>query len=234
MARQVIKCGNTSPEPWCVIGNCFSLQKEHENAIAFFQRSIQLDPSYAYAYTLCGHEYVSNEDFDKALDCYRQAIRMEPRHYNAWYGLGIIYYRQEKYSLSFYHFRRALAINKESSVLLCYLGMVISQMGEENLSQALNAFQEASIIEPRNPQARYQHALLLAKLDRLEDALQELHIVRDFAPTEASVCFEIGKICLKLGRHDEARINFIAAHDLDPKNGNVYKNFIDNMNKSNI
>ena len=51
----------TSPEAWCVVGNCFSLQKEHEIAIKFFQRALQLDPSFTYAHTLSGHEYAANE-----------------------------------------------------------------------------------------------------------------------------------------------------------------------------
>ncbi len=59
--------------------------QEHENALKFFQRALQLDPSFTYAYTLAGHEYFANEDFDKGLQCYRHAMRLDPRHYNAWY-----------------------------------------------------------------------------------------------------------------------------------------------------
>ena len=40
------------------MGNCFSLQKEPDTAIRFFQRALQVDPSYTYAHTLCGHEQV--------------------------------------------------------------------------------------------------------------------------------------------------------------------------------
>lgn len=29
-------------QAWCVTGNCFSLQKEHDTAIKFFQRAIQV------------------------------------------------------------------------------------------------------------------------------------------------------------------------------------------------
>jgi Flp pilus assembly protein TadD len=61
-----------------------------------------------------------------------------------------------------------------SSVLLCYIGMVISQMGEKNIPQAMVAFEKASSLEPRNPQARYQRALLLLKLNRLDEALHVL------------------------------------------------------------
>jgi len=59
-----------SPETWCVVGNCYSLQKEHETALKFFNRSIQLNNNFAYAHTLCGHEFVANEDFDQAKKCY--------------------------------------------------------------------------------------------------------------------------------------------------------------------
>lgn len=68
------------------MGNCFSLQKEHETALRFFQRALQIDPHFTYAYTLCGHEYFANEDFDKSLAYYRHAITQDPRHYNAWCG----------------------------------------------------------------------------------------------------------------------------------------------------
>lgn len=67
-------------------GNCFSLQREHDIAIKFFTRAIQVDPSFAYAYTLLGHELVLTEELEKALGCFRNAIRLNKRHYNAWYG----------------------------------------------------------------------------------------------------------------------------------------------------
>ena len=66
-------------------GNCFSLQKEHDVAVRYFQRAIQADPLFTYAYTLLGHEYVFVDESDKALDAFRNAIRLDVRHYSAWY-----------------------------------------------------------------------------------------------------------------------------------------------------
>jgi anaphase-promoting complex subunit 3 len=71
-------------QAWCAAGNCFSLQKEHDTAIRYFQRAVQVDPNFAYAYTLLGHEYVLIDELDKALGAFRNAIRIDPRHYNAW------------------------------------------------------------------------------------------------------------------------------------------------------
>ena len=54
-----------SAQAWCIVGNCFSLQREHEAAVKFFERAVQIDPSFTYAHTLLGHEYVYNEDLAK-------------------------------------------------------------------------------------------------------------------------------------------------------------------------
>ena len=84
LAQLVSEFDKHAPEVWCVVGNCFSLQKEHDTALKFFQRAIQLQPDFAYAYTLSGHEYSANDDFEKAMACYRSAIRIDERHYHAW------------------------------------------------------------------------------------------------------------------------------------------------------
>ena len=93
-----------APETWCVLGNCYSLQKEHENALKSFGRAIQLDVSFSYAHTLSGHEYVDNEDFEQATKCYNQALNFDKRHYNAWWGLGNICHKQERYENAAYNF----------------------------------------------------------------------------------------------------------------------------------
>ena len=36
---------------------------------------MQVNPNFVYAHTLCGHEYQSNEDFEKAVSCYRKYVQ---------------------------------------------------------------------------------------------------------------------------------------------------------------
>ena len=219
LAQRAIDFDRHSAEAWCVVGNCFSLQKEHETALTFFRRSVRLDPSFTYSHTLSGHEYVANEDFDKAATCYRDALRADERHYNAWYGLGAIYFRQEKHDLAEYHFRKALSINPQSSVLRCHLGM--AQHANGRAEDALETLASALRIDPRNPQARYQRATIYMAMDRPEEALLELERVRDAAPREASVHFAMGRVLKRLGRPEQAMRCFLTALDLDPKDNNL-------------
>jgi len=59
---------------WVAVGNSFSMQKEYEAAIKFFNRAIQINPHYPYAHVLVGHEYFAMDKFDKAKQCYQRAL----------------------------------------------------------------------------------------------------------------------------------------------------------------
>jgi anaphase-promoting complex subunit 3 len=219
LAQECVSVDRLAPQTWCALGNCFSLQKEHETALRFFRRALQLDPKYPYAHTLCGHEYFANEDFEKAMTSYRAAIRLDPRHYNAWYGLGTVYYRQEKYELSEYHFRHALGINSRSSVLFCYLGM--AQHALRRTGDALELLQRAVALDAKNPLAKYEKASVLLSDDKFQEALEELEELKTVAPREASVFFLMGRIYKKLGLADQAMVNFSVALDLKPASSDV-------------
>ena len=214
LAQEAIALDRQSPIAWCIMGNCFSLQKEHETALRFFQRSLQLDPTFTYAYTLCGHEYFANEDFDKGLTCYRNAIRLNPRHYNAWFGSGHIYFRQEKYGMAEYHFRRAQLINPSSSVLKCYLGMALHKV--KRTGEAIQTLKQAVSLDPKNPLARFEYASVLASVGDLDRAAAELTQLHGIVPREASVLFQKGKVLKRLSRLDEALECFSDALDLQP------------------
>uniref|UniRef100_A0A667WZ15 Cell division cycle protein 27 homolog n=1 Tax=Myripristis murdjan TaxID=586833 RepID=A0A667WZ15_9TELE len=218
LAKDLTDMDKNCPEAWCVAGNCFSLQREHDIAIKFFQRAIQVDPGFAYAYTLLGHEFVLTEELDRALACFRNAIRVNTRHYNAWYGLGMIYYKQEKFNLAEIHFKKALSINPQSSVLLCHIGVV--QHALKKSDAALETLNRAIGIDPKNPLCKFHRASILFANDKYKAALQELEELKQIVPKESLVYFLIGKVYKKLGQTHLALMNFSWAMDLDPKGAN--------------
>merc|ERR1719221_386322 len=229
LAQQCLQWDRLKPQVWCVVGNCFSLQKEHDIAIKFFKRAIQVDPSYTYAYTLCGHEFVANEKFDKAIPMYEHALSVDARHYNAWWGLGNIYHRQEEHENARYHFLKALEINQHNSVLRCYLGIVLESLNNPLL--ALENFDRASQGEPQNSMAFFQKACVLMSLERFDEALADLKKVCCLAPKEACVHFQLGKVYMKLQRDRKALLHFNIAMDLnrDSKDYHTIKTHIEQL-----
>ena len=219
LAHELMAIDRLAPEAWCVLGNCFSLQKEHETALQFFQRALQLDPRFTYAHTLCGHEYFANEDFVNSLRCYRNAIRIDAQHYNAWYGIGQIYYKQEKYEMTEYHYRRALEINRNSSVLRCCLGKTLHKMGCTD--EALDLLDEAVAKDPNNAIARYERAVVQYTSGSLVEALEELEALKEAAPKEPNLFFLVGMVNKRLGRLDQAMQHFCVALDLKPSSADI-------------
>lgn len=91
LAFQLVELDRLSPQIWCVIGNSFSLQRDHAIAIKCFPRATQIDPEHAYAYTLEGHEHISAENYEKVTLAFQKGIAAIGRHYKAWYGLGLVH-----------------------------------------------------------------------------------------------------------------------------------------------
>ncbi len=52
LAHEVVAVDRTSPQAWCVVGNCFSLQKDHDAAVKFFQRAVQVIMSYLHFFNM--------------------------------------------------------------------------------------------------------------------------------------------------------------------------------------
>ena len=192
LAQDLQKIDKQSPVTWCATGNCFSHQKEHENAIKFFQRAVQVDPNFAYAYTLLGHEYVLIEELEKALSCFRNAVRIDNRHYNAWYGIGMTYYKQERFQLAEVYYRLALDINKFSPMLLCHVAVVMH--ATNNSEGALDMLDQAIAMAPKIPLLKFERASILFNVERYQDALDELMELKLIVPKESTVYFLIGKV----------------------------------------
>ncbi|XP_019763523.1 cell division cycle protein 27 homolog isoform X1 [Dendroctonus ponderosae] len=215
LAHDLINTNRNHPITWCVSGNCFSLHKEHDTAIKFFQRAVQVDPKFHYAYTLLGHEYITTEELDKAMSCFWNAVRINPRHYNAWFGVGTIYSKQERYSLAEWNYSRALSINPKSSVILCHIGMV--QHALKQTDKALATFNRAIANNPKSALCKFHRGSIYFALGRHAEALKELEELKVIVPKESSVYYLIGKVHKKMGNTDLALQYFSWATDLDPK-----------------
>ncbi|KAL1957231.1 hypothetical protein VTO42DRAFT_6265 [Malbranchea cinnamomea] len=227
LAHELMTIDRLSPQAWCAIGNSFSLHGDHDQALKCFKRATQLDPGFAYAFTLQGHEYVSNEEHDKALDAYRQAINADSRHYNAWYGLGKVYEKMGKYKFAEQHYRTASNINPTNVVLICCVGLVLERMG--NQRAALRQYSHACSLSPQSVLARIRKARTLMKLGELKLAHVELKVLKDIAPDEANVHYLLGKLYKMMHDKGNAIKHFTTALNLDPKAAQFIKDAMESL-----
>lgn len=215
LAHELVETDRLSPQAWCAIGNSFSLQREHDQALKCFRRATQLDPLFAYGFTLQGHEHIANEEFEKALEAYRCALAADNRHYNAWYGLGKVYEKMGKWDIAETHYKTAARINPTNAVLICCIGGVMEKLKQPEA--ALDMYTRACVLQPSGALSRFKKAKCLMTLGRPREALAELVVLKDVAPDEANVHFLLGKLYKILRMRGEAVKSFTMALNLDPK-----------------
>ncbi|KAK5627685.1 hypothetical protein RRF57_003400 [Xylaria bambusicola] len=215
LAHELVDSSWHSPQAWCALGNAWSLSRDHEQALRCFKRATQLNPKFAYAFTLQGHEHVSNEEYEKALTAYRMAISADRRHYNAYYGIGRVYEKLGSFDKAYTHFHSASIINPTNAVLICCIGNVLEK--QHQIVPALQYFSKATELAPYAAQTRYKKARALLALNRLDAAQKELEILKTLAPDEATVHFLLGKLYKTLNDKGSAVRHFTIALNLDPK-----------------
>lgn len=112
------------PQTWCAMGNSFSLQRCHQEAIKCFRRAGQLEPQLAYSYSLLGHEHFEAEEYGEATTAFRKALQVDPRHYSAWVGLGRAQERLGQGEKALRYYRSGEKVNPNNAALLTYIARV--------------------------------------------------------------------------------------------------------------
>ncbi|SPO02857.1 uncharacterized protein DNG_05534 [Cephalotrichum gorgonifer] len=211
----------------CALGNAFSRNREHEPALKCFSRASQLDPMMAYPHTLQGHEYVACEDYEKALTAYRSALNADKRHYNAYYGIAKVYEKLGSFDKAYAQFLAASSINPANAVLTCSIGTVLEK--QEHLEQALWYYSKATELAPKAAYMRFKKARVLLVTGQREAARQELMIVKDLTPNEATVHFLLGNLYKAANEKHQAMRYFTYALALDPKASTQIKEAIESL-----
>ena len=169
LAHELFDLDRVSPQAWCALGNCYSLQRDHDQALRCFKRATQIDDGLAYAYTLQGHEHLANDDLEKAMSCFRSALSADSRHYNAWYGIGKVYEKSGKNDMALRHYKTAYSINPTNVVLICCVGAAFEKEG--NYKQALVHYSKACDLAPGSALSKFRKARVLIGLGKLHVSL---------------------------------------------------------------
>lgn len=215
LTSEMTEVAYDQPETWCIAGNCFSLEKQHERAIECLERSIRLNHRFDYAYSILGHELIDMNDLVRAEQAFRKAIVYAPNDYRAWYGLGLVHFKEEKIQLARVNLQRAVQINPTNTVLLCQLAVIEQSLHCTDL--AMQYLERALKQQPNNVACRFHKARLLFDTGCYEQAKTELEELKVLSPDEAHVFFLLGRVNRKLGNTHLALLNFSMATEIDPR-----------------
>lgn len=199
LAQHACEVDKYRAESCGVIGNYYSLRGEHEKGVLYFKQALRINPNYAAAWTLLGHEHLQLRNTNAAIESYRRATEINSSDYRAWYGLGQMYEILKMPFYSLYYFREAQKKRPNDARMIIALGVTYQYIEKNN--EAKKCFMKAIRLGDSEGQATIKLAKLLENSGELEEAakLHTMNLARFEQVNRPSE--DLAKSCLFLARH---------------------------------
>ena len=107
-----------------------SFLKQDNQAIADYDRAIQLNPDYATAYNNRGLSYSNKGDEDRAIADYDRAIQLNPDYATAYNNRGISYKNKGDYDRAIADYDRAIQLNPDDATAYNNRGISYKNKGD--------------------------------------------------------------------------------------------------------
>ncbi|UCE41841.1 MAG: protein kinase [Candidatus Aminicenantes bacterium] len=89
------------------------LQDEYDEAIAYLNKALELDPNYGYALNQLAYEYSYKGEYDQALEYFRRYASISPGDANPFDSMGETYFRMGRLDDAIQKFEEALEVKPD-------------------------------------------------------------------------------------------------------------------------
>jgi len=210
---------------WYRLGVILKLAGKNDDAIAAYQRAIQLDPKDAYPHNGLGNVYDDLGRYDEAIAAYQRAIQLDPKIAAPHNGLGNVYYRLGNYDDAIAAYQRAIQLDPKYAYPHNGLGNVYYLMGRYD--EAMVAYQRAIQLDSKYAAPHHGLGNVYYALGNYDDAIAAYQRAIQLDPKYAAPHNGLGSVYRALGNYDEALAAYQRAIALDPKFAYPHNNLAD-------
>jgi tetratricopeptide (TPR) repeat protein len=190
---------------------CQALNDARRNteALAACDRALQLKPDYADALNNLGNVLLALGRTEEAAEACRQALKSKPDFADAHVTLGYALTLLGDLEGAIEHESAALALQPDNVRALNNLGNALARRGNRN--EARRVFEQALALAPHNAETHNNLAWLCARSGDYPAAAVYLERAVELAPALVTTRFNLGEAYRKMGRHADARREFLHA-----------------------
>lgn len=167
--------------------------------------SIAIETRYA-----AGQLAESQNNPANAMRQYEEGLRLKPDHVPSLYRLGVVAAQLKQYEKAIETWKRYVKATRESASGYGNLGFCHELAGDSQAAES--AYLKGIAKDPKNHPCRVNYGLMLARQDRVTDAINQLRAVL----TPAEVSYNLGSVHEQLGRREQAKAEYQKALSLDP------------------
>ncbi len=216
-------CIKKSPNKARLLSNYGSALLDMGNvseALTYYNRAIELNPSFYTAYYNRGNAKLNLGDYGGAVADYQEALRINPYYSDANYNSGIALARQGKLAEAIARLKEAIRLKPDSADYHYNLGNLLARRGETG--EAIIQFREAIRLKPDSADAENNLGNALEEEGRLDDAIGHYAEAVRIDPKLTDSYNNMGLALTKQGRLDEAILIFFKALKINPANAAVH------------
>lgn len=207
----ITKEAPTFAEAFLNLGLVREEQRRHEEAIAAFQKALQLKPRLRGANLFLGiSEYRMNR-LDAAMSALHKETTISPKDSNAWMWLGIVALEKENGEEAVQALDQAARLAPNSVDVLYHQGRAHLYVSQESYARMFKA-------DPKSWRVRQILAEADADAERHMDAIAEYQAAIQLAPNEPRLHEELGTELRDAGKMQEAEEAFRKELEIDPDN----------------
>ena len=219
------------------LGCAYEKMGKEEQAIAAFEKGIELDSAYKPAYkalaslgedTLTQGKDMKNTRIaalynqgvrlydtnraDKALDKFKQVIELDPLNFLAYKAAADIYSNQGKPDQALRYYKKALSLGLKDADAFNSMGIMC--MRTEDYLSGVKYFRKALEMDADNPHYLYNLASTLRDSGQFHEAVSLYKKVIHKSPRYPNIHNDIAGIYSVLGLEDKARGEYQKAYDI--------------------
>lgn len=226
-----------------VEGNQLASDGKYQEALAAYQKAIELDPENPYYHYNAGIIYGEVEDFGAAFKEFRKAVELKPDHVQSHFRLGLFYTVSKLPQQALEEFRQvirygtnepevaeakkrlqtALAEADRKEKALAYFVAGNAYFGGGENEKALLGFRKAHELAPTNVGVLHRLTQALMRNGQDEEALSVAKKGVEQNPKDAEMLFYLGQIQGKIGDPEAGLANLKKAAELAPENGEMQR-----------
>jgi len=207
--------GKQTVDFWHKKGVSFSALKRYREAVACYDRVLEIDPRYTFAWIGKGVALDGLGQAKAAIECYDKALTIEPRDATAWSnkGAALVDVGRQQEAINCYD--KALAIDPGNMRAWSNKAGVLRALNRHE--EAIACHEKALAIDPRFVSAWTGKANSLCGLGRHKEAVACYGQALAINPRDAETWTRKGTALHVLGRHEEEIECFNKAIEVDPQ-----------------
>jgi tetratricopeptide (TPR) repeat protein len=204
------------------LGNALLKNGAVDEAIAQFQKALEIKPDYAVAHYNLGNALLKRGSVDEGMAHYQRALQIKPDYAVAHNNLGNALLKNGAVDEAIAHFQSALQIKPDYADAHYNLGLALFKKGA--VDEAMVQYQKALEINPDSAETHYNLGNALLQKGAVDEAITQFQRALQIKPDYADAHYNLGNALLKKGSVDEGMAHYQRALEINPDHALAHNN----------